>query len=93
MYLDIATRIMSRWCVLADRGVERRVAEPAFISETWLRQAHPLGNELELGPQAVVERRNPALASLRLKSSFFWLPVVPIFISYQERGMYSWMPA
>ena len=33
------------------------------------------------------------LALRRLKNSFFWLAVVPIFTSDQDRRMYSWMDA
>ena len=45
-------------------------------------------------------RRSPSssaeiwlFALRRLKNSFFWLAVVPIFTSDQERRMYSWMEA
>ena len=33
------------------------------------------------------------LALRRLKNSFFWLAVVPIFTSDHERRMYSWIDA
>src|SRR6266700_3237310 len=45
-------------------------------------------------------RRSPSssaeillLALRRLKNSFFWLAVVPIFTSDHERRMYSWIAA
>ena len=45
-------------------------------------------------------RRSPSssaemrlLALRRLKNSFFWLAVVPIFTSDHERRMYSWIEA
>jgi len=33
------------------------------------------------------------LALRRLKNSFFWLAVVPIFTGDHERRMYSWIAA
>ena len=33
------------------------------------------------------------LALRRLKNSFFWFAVVPIFTSDHERRMYSWIEA
>ena len=33
------------------------------------------------------------LALRRLKNSFFWAAVVPIFTRLQERRMYSWIEA
>ena len=42
-------------------------------------------------PSSSAEIRPFALR--RLKNSFFWLAVVPIFTSDHERRMYSWMAA
>ena len=42
-------------------------------------------------PSSSAEMR--LLARRRLKNSFFWLAVVPIFTSDQERRIYSWIDA
>ena len=47
-----------------------------------------LGREI-----AFLERRDLLLALRRLKNSFFWRAVVPIFTRDQERRMYSWIEA
>ena len=74
--------------VLADRRVERGVAaEPAGASRramifTWSGRISP-SSRMEI----------LLLALRRLKNSFFWLAVVPIFTSDHERRMYSWIEA
>ena len=83
--------------VLADRCVERGIAaEPAVhIDDVLLGDGQPLGDKLDLvGPQiALLEAAILLLALRRLKNSFFWLAVVPIFTSDHERRTYSWIEA
>ena len=83
--------------LLAQGRVEGGVAaEPAVhVDHVLLGHAELGGDLLHLvGAQvAFLERRDRPFALRRLKNSFFWFAVVPIFTRDQDRRMYSWIAA